>query len=64
MECFLQHIDYQTKVGNMRERVTNDLAVEKVENRRQIERLPKQIELGDIGGPFLVGPSRFEVALQ
>lgn len=64
MERFLQHIDDQSKVWRMRERITNDLAIEEVEDRRQIERLTKQLELGDIGGPFHIGLGCFEVALQ
>jgi hypothetical protein len=64
LEGFFQHRHNQVKVGGLGDRITHDLPVEQVQDRREIHLLAKHLEFRDIRGPLPVRLGSFEIALQ
>ena len=64
VKSFLQHGSDHTEHRMLRDRAAYQILAAQIENRRQVQLLAEQGELGHVGDPFLVWLLRVEVPFQ
>ena len=61
---FFHHFSYHGQHRMVVNRVADNITAVKIKDGREVQLLPKQVELCDVGHPLLVGLVRLKVALQ
>ncbi|MCY1236450.1 hypothetical protein D9M72_491050 [compost metagenome] len=64
LDSGIQHRVHELRVRAHADRPTDHLAIEAVDHRRQIHLACRNLELRDVGEPFLVGSTSGEVAVD
>ena len=63
-DCLVQHFADELVCGTVRHGIGNDLTVSQVHHRREVELLPEEVKLSDVGHPFLVQAGGLKVPLE